>query len=179
MRYSELASDDRVFILWVAFFCGIIVGCTVIITIEGSKDILTEPAFRDAPVEIQKETIIKEIYMQNITRYVHEYKEVVNFYPRNYRECRRRAYEELITGQSMLPLTDVKPDGSMSVWVEPVSFAELDLGDVIVYRKGNGTVFHAITYINKDYARTAGYNNYREDEENVYPNQIIARYCVK
>jgi len=178
--------DARIFVLdCLTYVCIFVLGFLTILlgfglfnfyydnVYEGSTDVIV---YTNETYHTHTETI-KEIVISNETRTYYEYLETIQFYPRKHRDCGRRAYEETITGQSMLPLVSVDDVGVGRVLVEPVSFAELELGDVIIYEKNSSRVFHAVTYINANYLLTAGYNNVFSRGEKVYPPDVVARYC--
>lgn len=96
------------------------------------------------------------------------------FSPRKRHYCKDPIEWSRIGGQSMFPLLDT----SGTILVDRVVWKDLEVGDAILFVRNNGYVFHAITYINNEFAVTAGYNNYQQDPSYVYPADVKYRYCV-
>ncbi|MFO7886815.1 MAG: S26 family signal peptidase [Eubacteriales bacterium] len=117
-------------------------------------------------------------YFRNITEnrtYTNNYEKYMTYYPRTERICGRNAeLRKNVKGISMQPFLY---DGD-DYWAEDVTFAEVELGDVIVFDNGRGNVLHAVIGKYKDSLITAGYNNLIDDGE-VFPDEIKYRWCFK
>ena len=119
---------------------------------------------------------ITEFTHNNITNeYTDYYKSWLTFYPRQERICSRSAkLRTNVKGISMQPFLF---DGD-DYWAEPVTFEEVELGDVIVWNKGESNVVHAVVGKYEDYLVTAGYNNLARDNR-IDPDEIKYRWCFK
>ena len=99
----------------------------------------------------------------------------INFEIRKYRECSEDAELRRGIGMSMFPYNTDKG----YFYMDNVSFSDVEIGDVIVYKKGNETIHHAVINKYRDRLYTAGYNNKYADDEPVYPKEIVGRDCFK
>jgi hypothetical protein len=106
--------------------------------------------------------------------YTNSYEQYLHFPARKFRECGIQSKLHKLNGMSMQPFTF----DDYYIHVEPVRFNEVEEGDAIVFKNGEGTSFHAVISIYDDFLVTAGYNNMRSDDK-VSPEQIKYRWCFK
>lgn len=98
------------------------------------------------------ETIIEE-HHYNYTNFIIQ-KDII--YPRRQIVCEQQAMQIEITGNSMMPFLW----SGDKLWVQPIKWDHIELGDVIVYNK----VMHAVINKYKDELYTQGYSNYAIDK---------------
>ena len=79
------------------------------------------------------------------------------------------------TGESMLPIlyeNDV-------VYFKKITFSEIKVNDLIVFKKKNQLITHRVIYKTKNYLITKGDNNLNSDGK-IYPKQILGKvYQIK
>jgi len=97
----------------------------------------------------------------------------INFEIRKYRVCSEDAQLKKGMGMSMFPYSNDKG----YFYIDNVSFNDIEIGDVILYKKGNKSIHHAVINKYADKIYTAGYNNKYPDTNPVYSNEIIGRDC--
>jgi len=120
-----------------------------------------------------EKSIVRQIH-ENRT-YSNNYEKYMVYYPRTERECGRKAeLRSNVYGISMQPFLF---DGE-DYYAEPITFKDVELGDVIVFNQGEGNTIHAVVGKYPDYLITAGYNNLYDDGR-VYPDEIKYRWCFK
>jgi len=104
-----------------------------------------------------------------------QYYDNIQFYPRKYRKC-TSPKDWSVYGISMQPFLY---DGD-EFHVERVHFRDVELGDVIVYKRAGSdeTTIHAVVAIYTEELITAGYNNKWMDFP-VLPQEVKYRYCEK
>jgi hypothetical protein len=166
--------------LYAALVVSLVATATALLTMGLEKIPSHEPPILHSIAQEQTKCItenITHITIYNETTYNTEYNyNLLEFPIRKYRECGRHATKLYIHGQSMHPLVS---EGY--VYVEPVKWRNLELGDVINFQMNGNPVFHAIIYLNfKDnVGLTAGYNNIDADDWYITSSMKYERYCVK
>ena len=127
---------------------------------------------------VKNNTVInQEIYTYNYTLVQHEYKPIQVFYPRDKHKCSRHAWQETITGQSMLQAFPVNDQGLSYAYIDRVLWYDIRLGDIILFNKDSNKIVHAVVYKNEYYLETAGYNNVYKDDWRVEQHEVIGRVC--
>lgn len=115
------------------------------------------------------------IIVDNSTHISEVHSEGFGAFPlREFRSCGFKAKKWTISGQSMHPLVI---DGH--VWIEPVKWKNIKVGDVVVIERDGGDLLHALIYKNDAYAISQGYNNAVRDNFEVTPEMVNWRYCNK
>ena len=110
---------------------------------------------------------------ENNTHY-NTYYDLIQYYPRTQHICSRGATLSTTQGISMQPFLY---DGD-SYYTEKVTFNDLELGDVIIFKNNNGKTIHSVIGLYNDSLVTAGYSNTYKDEI-IDPKQVLERYCFK
>jgi hypothetical protein len=98
----------------------------------------------------------------------------IDYQIRNIRWCNDDATLRKANGMSMFPYS--WSEGWH--WVEPVKFKDIEIGDVISYKKNKSNIHHVVVNVYRNSLITRGYHNSYNDVEVVLPGQIISRDCM-
>lgn len=93
---------------------------------------------------------------------------------RTYRPCSNKSIQLTMKGLSMHPF--LPAEGKF--WAENITFQDIELGDIILYKDNNTKTLHAVCNLYYDKLYACGYNN-KNKNELVMPEQVIMRYCDK